>query len=323
MKKTEIATEKMLELITTLQRYRAKYNKHNSLNKAKEDISERQIKILITLYLYDKNTVSEMAKFMNISKSTLSIILSKMIKKNIICKEFPDGFDDKRKVYFKITELGQDKLREIGEALTDNFKVIYEQFSDERKKNFSEGISRLAFTINSSKPNLYQTIINSDYYKERLQNTDEVSQMAFKLFMFFVCFIEYFQAVLSSKSSVNDEFSSLTRNRYHILQCVSVLNLNTVSKLEEYLCASGSSVSIAVSRLTKDGYLFKEHPNIDEDGRVVYIRLTEKGKEIIRKAKENVEYVLETYFAKFDDEDLESTVKSFEYLLKAFEITEN
>ena len=318
MYKSDAAAEKMLLLFDMVMKYKSRYVKDDNTFNLKDGISERQVKILIVLALNKKNTVSEMAGIMNISKSTLSIVLSRLIKKGLVIKEAPEDIDDKRKMYFKITEEGLKQIKELSVTAAERFKKIYSSFSDERKKNASEGIKKLSVPVSSLKNNFYNTVINSKYYRD-FENFDEVSELAFKFFVFFMCFAEYYDSILKKNLSMSKNFNELSKNRFYILSCIKYLALDTVSKLEEYTNLSGPSVSITVSRLVKGGFLYKEYPKENDDGRKVFIRLTEKGLKSMEELKKNTFSVLKIYFDEFSEGERADIIEALDYLIKAFQ----
>ena len=317
MYESETAAKKLIAFMDEAVRYKARYIKNCGMFKNDNNLSERQIRILITLSIYEKDSVSEMAKFMNISKSTLSIILSKMIKKGFVTREYPGGDGDKRKTYFKITNEGIDQLKALGDSLIEGFRTVYESFSCEKKKDFFEGVKKLSDSIKALKTDFYNIAVNSEFYKE-ISASDEVSAMAVYLYLFFICFAEYYESILKERIKINYDFKALTRNRYNILHCIEYFGFDTVSKLEEYLCQSGSAVSIAVSKLVKEGYLYKEYPSGDEDGRIVYIRLTKKGFEIIDSAKKGAFEAFTMYFDEFSEEQRKNAIEALKCLSNVF-----
>ena len=311
-----------IRLMNEVMRYKVHYSKAKDLLIANNNLSERQIKILITLFINDKNIVSEMAKSMNISKSTLSIILSKLIKKGLVYKEFPNEIDDKRRIYFKITDEGLEQLKLFSKVSMEHFENVYNSFSEEGRKNLIEGINKLTLSQNSSVKGFYKFVMNSNYNK--IQGTSEIEKLAFKLYMFFISFAEYYEGVLRDKTyGSSDILRSLTRNRYIILHCLKYLKLNTVSKLEEHLNASGSSISIAISRLAKDGLIYKTYPKDGEDGRIVYIHLSELGLKIVEDAGKNMLTALETYFDAFSEKERQDVIDASKKILAAFKSVSN
>jgi len=307
------ATKKMLNFMDKAIKYKVRYVKKNENFKYDFNLSERQIKILITLSIFEKNTVSEMAKFMNISKSTLSIILAKMIKKGLVDRDISND-EDKRKSYFSITQKGVEQIKKLVNFAFESFNMVYESFSDEKKKNIREGINKLICSLDSSNMSFYRIIIGSDYYKN-IESLGGVYLIAAKFYLFFICFAEYYESILKRNINKNGDFKSFTRNRYNILHCIKYLELDTVSKLEAYLCQSSSAVSIAVTRLVKEGFLYKEYPKSGDDGRFVYIRLAQKGFDTIEVAEKYIFDVLTMYFEEFSASQRKDIIDACDMLL--------
>jgi len=82
----------------------------------------------------------------------------------------------------------------------------------------------------------------------------------------------------ASLKSISD--TSLSINEMHLIECVGKGEDKgvTISNVATELCITRPSATIAVNKLEKKGYVQKI--NCQEDGRVVYVTLTEKGQEI-------------------------------------------
>lgn len=318
MHQSEKAAEKMLFLLDRFLKYKSRYIKDNHILYRKEGISERQIKILVILFISGKNTISQMEEIMNTGKSTLSIVLSKLCKKGFVIREMPRDDDDKRKSYFKITDCGICKLKELGDITIEHFKKIYSSFSEERKKAAAVGINQLSVSIRESKNNFYNKIIQSSYYRD-YKADGEVSELAFKFYIFFMCFAEYYDSILKKNIPMKKLFGELGKNRFYILYCIKNYDLDTISKLEKYTNLSGSTISITISRLVKGGFLYKEYPNGNGDGRRVFIRLTQKGCDSMKNAKENIFNSFKMYFQEFSKKENENIIDAIDYLIKAFQ----
>ncbi|HBB29481.1 MAG TPA: MarR family transcriptional regulator [Clostridiales bacterium] len=74
--------------------------------------------------------------------------------------------------------------------------------------------------------------------------------------------------------------TSLSINEMHLIECVGKGKDDgvTISQVASELCITRPSATIAVNKLEKKGYVRKF--NCQEDGRVVYVVLTDKGREI-------------------------------------------
>lgn len=74
--------------------------------------------------------------------------------------------------------------------------------------------------------------------------------------------------------------TSLSINEMHLIECVGKGKEDgvTISNIASELCITRPSATIAVNKLEKKGYV--EKIDCKEDGRVVYVILTDKGREI-------------------------------------------
>lgn len=318
MYQSEVVAKKMMVLVDSIVRYKILSLKEIGRFKFTDGLSERQIKILIILSGRKENTVSEMAKCMNVSKSTLSIIFSKMIKNGLVVKKMPEDREDQRKVFFEIAPKGEKILEEFKKFALRNFEITYMSFSDEKKKNISDSIEKLASSVSSSQIDFFENIFKSQFYTN-VKSSGEISSMAFQFYMFFLCFAEYFSEVLKKEKGELVIFKQMTPNQYRILQCIKNFKFDTVSKLESYIGTSTSTISITVSKLAKSGYVYKEYPLSDGDKRNVFIRLTEKGSEIIADFEKFLLNALTMYFEKFSEEKKQLAEEAIDGLLVIFE----
>ena len=174
MYSSEKAAEKMLSLKSDILRYKALYVKKRRIVNDKHTLSERQIKIILTLLFYEKNTISDIAGFMGINKSTLSIIVAKMQKKGLIEKKLPDSDDDKRKLYLILTEKGHEQFKSLCDIAVQSFVEVYDSLSEEKKNITKESIDSLFVSSNYKNWDFYKSAQNRNKYKYLGQN-DEVT----------------------------------------------------------------------------------------------------------------------------------------------------
>jgi DNA-binding MarR family transcriptional regulator len=85
------------------------------------------------------------------------------------------------------------------------------------------------------------------------------------------------------------------------------------------LGSSGSTLSIGVSKLVDKGYLYKEYPTSGQDGRHVFIRLSDKGKEALEKTREAANNKFLIYLETFSDANLELFSYGCDCMISAFE----
>lgn len=295
--------------------YRNKYIRNARFSQFKGDLSERQFSILILLTLMQKNTISELAKFMNVSKSALSIVMNKLVKKGYVQKVYPQEIDDKRKIYFYVSNTGKEILKKMKKANLDEFRTLYQTFDKEQKEKMNIAIEKLEEISKGKDKNIAQILYEED------EDADEAEQINRKIAIFFSDFFENSNQLVRSEFNINGNESNncITKNQFHILYCIENFNYNTVSKLESFLNSSGSTVSITISKLVKDGYLYKDK-STETDKRIVYIKLTGKGIEAIKKALDIMEKIFVNYIESLSEKNKVLFNDAIECLLDVIKI---
>ncbi len=117
-----------------------------------------------------------------------------------------------------------------------------------------------------------------------------------------------------------NENGLLTMQQFHVLMFMKSTGVNTVSELCKWLHLSKSSMSIMISNLEKMGYLYKQQADDADDGRKVYLHLTQMGKETVAKAEENVLEDIASCFTSFSEEaqtKICTNLKELNKMLKA------
>lgn len=298
--------------------------KKNSPSKAlfyNGKISQRQFKILGALEFTKLNTISELAEKMHISKSTLSIIISKMIKSGYVTKSRPDNEPDKRKVYFYPTEKGIEILKAKSEANTNNFKAFYNSISPHQRENFRKAVNILR-GLTPERQECTEALVKRYISVNSTDEDSEFSALLEDLSFFLLSVLEKNANQYCSYAQLDnvDGIKNITHNQYQILFCISSLGLNTISKLSEFLGSSGSTLSIMVSKLVKSGFLQKSYPNTLQDNRFVYISPTEKTKKLLNEtALFANEQIKQNYLMTLSTEELEKLMEGMDYFIKVFQ----
>ena len=90
------------------------------------------------------------------------------------------------------------------------------------------------------------------------------------------------------------------------LQILFFLRMNpkirTVSALSAELFISKGSLSLMLTKLEKNGYLRKDAPEKEDDGRKVYLSLTDRAREVLKEAEETLLKSTSAVFEQMDDE---------------------
>ncbi|NCC16317.1 MAG: MarR family transcriptional regulator [Clostridia bacterium] len=98
------------------------------------------------------------------------------------------------------------------------------------------------------------------------------------------------------------EEDKLTTQQFHFMIYIRDFGMNTVSELSKALCLSKSSVSLSTTKMVNKGYLKKESPTGEEDGRKIYFHLTDYGLSAVQATENALMDTAGQYFDSFDDE---------------------
>lgn len=104
-----------------------------------------------------------------------------------------------------------------------------------------------------------------------------------------------------SSNGKGDE-GKFTIQQFHILMHISKMGLNTVSDISNAMCLSKSSTSLSITKLVDKGFLKKEPPSANDDGRKIYFHLTEKGHTAMKVTESALMDIASAYFDSFNDE---------------------
>ncbi len=109
----------------------------------------------------------------------------------------------------------------------------------------------------------------------------------------------------------------ITSTQFQVLHRIREENKKTVSELSDCMVVSRPSVSRAVDELVRAGLIERNGDSVDR--RVVYLKPSAKGEEIITKvhAKNNV--IMQEVFSSLDDRELENLASAFQILEKVLD----
>ena len=96
----------------------------------------QQFIILTLVHKMEINTISQLAALLNLSKSSLSLTLSKMEQENLLKKTPAPKGDDGRKVYLCITQKGLSALEEREQKTLDFFIEYCQNLTQEQKEAY-------------------------------------------------------------------------------------------------------------------------------------------------------------------------------------------
>ncbi len=106
----------------------------------------------------------------------------------------------------------------------------------------------------------------------------------------------------------------ITSTQYQILRRINDRGRRTVSELSDCMFVSRPSISRAVEELVTAGLAVRECD--PQDRRVMYLSLTDKGKELILQIYTKNNLFMHEMFSTLEDPELENVCSAFELLEK-------
>lgn len=277
-----------------------------------EIFSGHQFDALAAVAFLDIHNVTKIASTIGCSKSAVSIMLSKMLKKNLIEKKYGYDTSDKRSIYIGITPEGKEVLEKFMETRLEIVSGIYDTFSkpllDEAKAGF-DCFRAIFMPQKSFLGDVVEKIIEKKSYSQKKKE-------------FITAFTDFVAGrIASDKEIVEDPqklSSTLTLQQIGMLKAISAEGQDTVSKLVKTFGTSVSTVSVNVSRLARAGYVVKEYGKT-KDNRETVISLTEKAKDELAHIKTKMYAALSESYDRLNDEEknlLEQGIMHFDNSVK-------
>ncbi|GAA3408139.1 MarR family winged helix-turn-helix transcriptional regulator [Paenibacillus hodogayensis] len=104
----------------------------------------------------------------------------------------------------------------------------------------------------------------------------------------------------------------LTIDQFSIMRYLCAHGTCTSSELSDTFCVGKSSITAIIGRLA-DKRLIARMPD-DKDRRVIYLKLTEEGKSVVRLIEQKVHQLLSRLLTQFDPQEAETFIGTYEKL---------
>lgn len=123
---------------------------------------------------------------------------------------------------------------------------------------------------------------------------------------------------LEKEAIITEEFKDITNNDMHIIEAIGLSGENTMSSVAKKLKITAGSLTTAVNALVRKAYVKRERS--EEDRRVVYIALTEKGEKAFYHHEQFHRQMTNAVIEKLDDEEIDALVKMLKVFLHFSEV---
>ena len=121
---------------------------------------------------------------------------------------------------------------------------------------------------------------------------------------------------IEEKAIITKEFQDITNNDMHIIEAIGLSGENTMSAVAKRLGITAGSLTTSVNGLVNKKYVTRHRS--EEDRRVVFLRLTEKGVRAYEHHREYHRQMTEAVLDRLSEEELPVLVKALKDLAEFF-----
>ena len=121
---------------------------------------------------------------------------------------------------------------------------------------------------------------------------------------------------LEEEAIITDEFKDITNNDMHIIEAVGLSGENTMSVVAKKLGITAGSLTTSVNSLVNKKYVIRQRS--EEDRRVVFLKLTEKGKRAYEHHREYHRQMTEAVISRLDEAEVPILIKTLTGLSEFF-----
>ena len=134
--------------------------------------------------------------------------------------------------------------------------------------------------------------------------------------------VKLFQDIMDieRKAIITKEFQDISNNDMHIIEAIGIDESKNMSMVAKMVSVTVGTLTIAINSLVKKGYVNRMRG--EQDRRVVYISLTEKGKIAYRHHEEFHRQMIDAIINGLSEDETKILVKALSNLNKFFRYQE-
>lgn len=121
---------------------------------------------------------------------------------------------------------------------------------------------------------------------------------------------------IEQKAIITPEFEDITNNDMHIIEAIGMDEPKNMSSIAKQLSVTVGTLTIAMNSLVKKGYVYRERS--EEDRRVVYIYLSEKGRRAYEHHARFHQEMIQSVLEHMDPEETKVLIRALTDLNKWF-----
>ena len=113
---------------------------------------------------------------------------------------------------------------------------------------------------------------------------------------------------IEQQAIITQEFNNITNNDMHVIEAIGIGAPKNMSSIARELSVTVGTLTIAMNSLVKKGYVTRQRGK--EDRRVVYISLSEKGKEAYEHHAEFHQEMIASVVSGLSENEVEVLIKA-------------
>lgn len=121
---------------------------------------------------------------------------------------------------------------------------------------------------------------------------------------------------IEQQAIITQEFQNITNNDMHVIQAIGVSEPKNMTTIAKELSVTVGTLTIAMNSLVKKGYVIRQRGK--EDRRIVYISLSEKGKQAYECHAEFHQKMITGAIADLSENEIEVLIKALSKLNQWF-----
>ena len=121
---------------------------------------------------------------------------------------------------------------------------------------------------------------------------------------------------LEEQAIITEEFKDITNNDMHIIEAIGLGEGSPMSAIAKKMNVTAGTLTTSMNSLVNKKYAVRERS--EEDRRVVYIKLTEKGKKAYEHHAQFHHQMTEAVIKKLNEEEIPVLLKTLEGLSEFF-----
>ncbi len=258
-------------------------------------LSARQFYILHIISYKKIKTITEISRYLNLSKANISILTTKLEEAGYVTRSKQKDVDS-RVSNLEVTPLGHDVYNEtaikVGGLLTERIQKFEDGYP---------GFIKILFDL-----------------KKALLLDQSIEEPESIMLLGFIRLENIYEDIYSRVLADIDIKISIAEIK--IIKILSELEHVNFEILTHYMALSYSTLSLQVKSLVDRGFINKVKSK--DDGRVTYLELTDLGKKIDMFYDNKKEEALEDFLSNYTDEEINFAIVTFNTLFKVMEIVE-